>query len=105
MPTVYTYYSRISLKVLKYIQANQYRSKDASRDYDPELIDREIDRKVEKKSKKESKKVLDEFDQWEAEKQQLKQFINLILKNKEYLSEFTLTCIVNDIQNHVVDYV
>ena len=105
MPTVYTDYSKISLKNLKDIQANQYRSKDAKRDYDPELIEKAIQRKLEKNQRKVEKQYHRELLEFELEKDILRRFIKLALENKQHLRQSTLDSIAEDVQKAMCDFI
>jgi len=97
------------LKTLLAIKANGYLGlgKPGKRkDYCPESIDSLIWEKQGNKSAKSETLIESQYDELEAERLELKELLASINKHKDkYLTDFTMTCIVNDLSTHISNHI
>lgn len=76
------------------------------KDYDPESVERLIWEKESLLAKKETDKTLSQYDELEIERLELKELLSTINKYKgKFLSDFTMTCLVNDLSKHIVNHI
>ena len=94
------------LKTLYAIKANGYLGLGKKRkDYLPESVDELIRQKEALKSEEQTKKALSQHDELEKERLELKELLSIINKHKKkYLTDFTMTCLVKDLSEHVSNH-
>lgn len=97
------------LKTLLAIRANGYLGlgKPGKRkDYDPESVDSLIWEKQGNNDQRAASNLESQYDELEAERAELKELLSTINKHKDkFLSDFTMTCLVNDLEKHLVNHI
>jgi len=91
------------------IRDNNYFSKGKPgrrKEYDPESVEKLIWEKESLIDKKETDKTLNQYDELEIERLELKELLSTINKHKDkFLSDFTMTCLVNDLSKHMANHI